>query len=162
MSGFVSASYTRNQLASDSSITINNVVGHPYSEGVTPVYPTEDNPIKSRSLTTSDDSFKTLLLEILIGLFSQDMHLINNVIEPTGDVILTVFDLKSLIVSLTGSSKVDIITEPLSSDCNCLWNSIPLYKFISKIKVDGNDFNITHNNEYNILVNHKICLTKVI
>ena len=188
MSGFVSASYTRNQLDSESSITINNVV-HPYTESPTPgnqrssseaadkpvygvVYPTashanlstDDNQpiIKSREVSTPIDAFKTLLLEILIGLFSQDINLINNVIEPTGDVILSVYDLKSLIKILTGSSKVDIIQEPLSSDCSCLWNSLPLYKFISKIKVDGNDFHITHNNEYNILANHKICLTKVI
>jgi hypothetical protein len=90
-------------------------------------------------------------------LFSNELNLLGNIVDLSHNIIMKKGDLEELIQLLTGASVVNILTEPIIKGCLA---KIKLYDQVDRIFVDGVDFHITKNKEYNFISQYKICLTK--
>jgi hypothetical protein len=101
--------------------------------------------------------FEHRFLELMIILFSNELHLLGNIVDLSHNIIMKKGDLEELIQLLTGASIVDIQTEPIIKGC---LSKVKLYDQITRILVDGVDFHITKNKEYNFIAQYKICLGK--
>jgi hypothetical protein len=101
--------------------------------------------------------FEHRLLEILIAIFSSEAKLVANIVDTSKNIILNKSDLIELISMLTGTSCVDIITAPIITGC---LSRFKLYDHIDRIFVDGVDFLITRNAEYNYITQYKVSLDK--
>jgi hypothetical protein len=103
------------------------------------------------SLSNDDkiNTFKLILLEILERLFSSEISMLNNIIEPSKSIILKVEDLYRLISVLCDTQSVDIICSPVIKGCAC--SSKILYANIDSIVVNGYDLMIAYNSAFNTL-----------
>jgi hypothetical protein len=101
--------------------------------------------------------FEHRLLEILITIFSSETKLLANIIDVGNNIILNKMDLVELISMLTGTNCVDIITAPVMSGCI---SRFKLYDHIERIFVDGVDFLITRNAEFNYITQYRVSLDK--
>ncbi len=122
---------------------------------------TEQDPLP---ITRTDDEpasqiVEHKLLQVLVGLFSQDITLIKNVIEPSEGIILTKTDLVDLIQTITGEQNVEIISEPPHVKC---FEKLKMWDIITRIKVNNLDFHVEYNHQYNQLQQYHISLTKII
>jgi hypothetical protein len=104
--------------------------------------------------------FKLILLEILQILFTNEMSLLKNIIEPSKNIILKVEDLYRLICVLCETQQVDIISSPVIKGCSC--SDTMLHANIDRIVVNGYDLMIAYNSAFNTLRSHHISLEHVI
>jgi hypothetical protein len=104
--------------------------------------------------------FKLKLLEILQSLFSHELALLHNIIEPSKNIILTVEDLYALICILCDTNSVDIVSAPVIKGCSCA--DKVLYAQIERIVVNGFDLMIAYNSAFNTLRSNHISLEHVI
>jgi hypothetical protein len=101
--------------------------------------------------------FEHRLLEILITIFSSEAKLVANIVDTSKNIILNKADLVELISMLTGTNCVDIITAPIIGGCI---SRFKLFDQIERIFVDGVDFLITRNAEFNYITQYKVSLDK--
>ncbi|MPN19230.1 hypothetical protein SDC9_166596 [bioreactor metagenome] len=95
-------------------------------------------------------------------LSSDDKVLINNVIDITGNIILSIKDLGELISLTTNSTDVSITVGEHDSQCGCFLNKLPIWVPISKIIVNGTDFYVEYNKIHTMFSEYHISLEKVI
>ena len=117
-----------------------------------PAYPV----LKDDDETSRIQQFEHRLLELILITFSNDLQLIQHVIEPGKNIILCKTDLIELIQILTGSSRVAIETEPVFKGCT--YCKEKLFDSITKILVNGCDFYITANKQYNLFSQYHVSL----
>ena len=110
-------------------------------------------------------AFEHRLLEICLAvLSSNDKVLIHNIIDTTGDIILSRQDLKELIQIITGSEDVQIIEGERAIKMSCLTSKkigalIPVP--VSKIVVNNQDFYVAYNRMHTMFAEYKLTLEKV-
>lgn len=119
-------------------------------------------------VTTDDvnknNSFLKKLNEILTHtLISDDLKLLTNLIDDSGKIILSGYDLCELISLMLNVSINDIsINYKENFATECLKVKILPYKHISNIKIKNKDFKNFQNEAYNILTDvYKISLRTV-
>jgi hypothetical protein len=136
----------------------------PATEASLPNYPSLNPtvPVASAPPMTVDTvtPFKLKLLEILQSLFSHELALLNNIIEPSHNIILKVEDLYQLICILCDTSNVDIVSAPVIKGCACAEKV--LFAEIERIVVNGYDLMIAYNSAFNTLRSNHISLDHVI
>ncbi len=108
--------------------------------------------------------FEKRLLGICLAVLSENNKvLINNIIDITGDIILSKLDLVELISIITGSADVSIVTGDRSVKMSCLNSKkIPLWVPVAKIIVNNQDFYVAYNRIHTMFADYKITLEKVI
>ncbi len=108
--------------------------------------------------------FEKRLLGICLAVLSENNKvLINNIIDITGDIILSKLDLVELISIITGSTDVSIVTGDRSVKMSCLNSKkIPLWVPVAKIIVNNQDFYVAYNRIHTMFADYKITLEKVI
>ena len=160
-------------------------------QGVNSMIPSRHTLIRNRSsepsLETPSDSTNTLtccrltcvqsndpcrilferkLLGITLSALSgQDITLINNMVDKTGEIILAKGDLVDLIKILTKADDIQLITSdhPISSGCLCLCKiELPMWKNVHRILVNKVDFEICYNSVFSLFSEYKVTLSKVI
>jgi hypothetical protein len=113
----------------------------------------EEENIKIKSLCSTPEPiklFKEYLLHILINYFSEDLSLINNLIELSKKIILKEKDLKkliSLLITDGDDSKILIEYELPDKLKTCSFcEHVPIYKKILSIIIDNKyEFRYNHN-----------------
>jgi len=109
-------------------------------------------------------AFERRLLSIALAILSsQDKVLMNNIIDQSGDIILSFLDLREIIQLATGKDNVIIKTEDPMVKCGCIGKvKMPFSSKISSIRVDDLDFHVKYNRIYNTFSAYKISLTHVV
>ena len=125
-------------------------VDSPYADTpTTPVYP---DPLQN---------FKNAYLAILLQVISSDKALLNNLIEPSGKVLLRADWMITLISAITGvdDKNINIAIREVEAGC---FAKLPLYRDVVDILVNGKSMYISYNETYNKLKNFNIDLQHVI
>lgn len=186
----VQASYTKKEQTTElkptftNTVTVNGVSLLETSDGVAIKLPSKED-IKKRTIEpkvvindeVSDESeiedriidvhnFERKLLSITLSvLSSRDKQLIQNIVDRSGEIILSRTDLTELIKIATGKSADDIFIEidesVTESGCLRLCKPILIYDIL-KIQIDGHDFNVKCNKIYNAFARYKVSMTKVV
>jgi hypothetical protein len=108
-------------------------------------------------------AFEKRLLSICLSvLSSDDKVLLNNVIDISGNIILSIKDLGELISLITNSTDVNITVGDHDVQCGCLLKKLPIWKPITKIIVNGVDFYVGYNKIHTMFSEYHITLDKVI
>jgi len=119
---------------------------------------------ETEEISTDIRSFESRLLSIYAYILSsQDRVLISNVVDKTGEIILTEDDLFELIQLATGKTNVQIYVEEPTVKCGCLGEvKTPFSSKITNIQIDNIDFKIAFNRIYNMFSQYKVSLHKVV
>ena len=125
---------------------------------IEPSAPLAAYPVISNDEPSRIQQFEHRLLELILITFSNDIQMISHVIEPTKNIILCKSDLIELIQILTGYSRVSIETEPIFKGCTYCREK--LFDSITKILVNGSDFYITANEQYNLFSQYHVSLER--
>lgn len=140
----------------------------PKTKGTTSQVTSQVNNDVLNEVTTDDvnknNSFLKKLNEILTHtLISDDLKLLTNLIDDSGKIILSGYDLCELISLMLNVSINDIsINYKENFATECLKVKILPYKHISNIKIKNKDFKNFQNEAYNILTDvYKISLRTV-
>ena len=122
----------------------------PYAE--TSTIPTYPDPLQN---------FKNAYLAILLQVISSDKALLNNLIEPSGKVLLRADWMITLISAITGvdDKNINIAIREVEAGC---FAKLPLYRDVVDILVNGKSMYISYNETYNKLKNFNIDLQHVI
>ena len=134
-------------------------VDSPYAETSTVASPQDH-----RSVPTYPDplqNFKNAYLAILLQVISSDKALLNNLIEPSGKVLLRADWMITLISAITGvdDKNINIAIREVEAGC---FAKLPLYRDVVDILVNGKSMYISYNETYNKLKNFNIDLQHVI
>ena len=116
--------------------TLNNYV---------PEYTTSDN-----LMMRENDLFKHLAVSFSNILKSNNPKLIANLVDQSGKVILSASDLITAIALILGINESSVKISYEDPEAGCLAKVNPIKK-ISSIKVNGYDFQLAFNKEYNTL-----------
>ena len=122
----------------------------PYADTTTePTYP---DPMQN---------FKNAYLAILLQVISSDKALLNNLIEPSGKVLLRADWMITLISAITGvdDKNINIAIREVEAGC---FAKLPLFRDVVDILVNGKSMYISYNETYNKLKNFNIDLQHVI
>lgn len=140
----------------------------PKTKGTAYVATDEVNNEATKEVSTEDvdknNSFLKKLNEILTHtLISDDLKLLTNLIDDSGKIILSGYDLCELISLMLNVPINDIsINYKENFVTECLKVKILPYKHISNIKIKNKDFKNSQNEAYNILTDvYKISLRTV-
>jgi hypothetical protein len=109
-------------------------------------------------------AFEKRLLSICLSVLStNDKVLVNNIIDISGDIILSMKDLKELITLTTKSTDINIVLgeHDLHGCCSAL-EKLPIWFPITKIIVNGTDFYVEYNKIHTMFSEYHITLEKVI
>jgi len=182
----IKASYNKNEHSSEMKPTITNSVsvtnnintgGNSDDEIKPEIVTSEINPmvkiptkaaLAEKVGVSIDEERRTLFEKRLLGiclavLSENNKVLINNIIDITGDIILSKLDLTELISIITGSADVSIVTGDRSVKMSCLNSKkIPLWVPVAKIIVNNQDFYVAYNRIHTMFADYKITLEKVI
>jgi len=184
----IKASYNKNEHSSEMKPTITNSVsvtnnigvnggGNSDDETEKTIIASELNPmvkiptkaaLAEKVGVSIDEDRRTLFEKRLLGiclavLSENNKVLINNIIDITGDIILSKLDLIELISIITGSTDVSIVTGDRSVKMSCLNSKkIPLWVPVAKIIVNNQDFYVAYNRIHTMFADYKITLEKVI
>ena len=122
----------------------------PYAE--TSTIPTYPDPLQN---------FKNAYLAILLQVISSDKALLNNLIEPSGKVLLRADWMITLISAITGvdDKNINIAIREVEAGC---FAKLPLFRDVVDILVNGKSMYISYNETYNKLKNFNIDLQHVI
>ena len=122
----------------------------PYAE--TSTIPTYPDPMQN---------FKNAYLAILLQVISSDKALLNNLIEPSGKVLLRADWMITLISAITGvdDKNINIAIREVEAGC---FAKLPLFRDVVDILVNGKSMYISYNETYNKLKNFNIDLQHVI
>ena len=106
-------------------------------------------------------AFKNAYLEILLQVISSDKALLNNIIEPSGKVLLRSDWLITLISTITGvdDKNIHVVIRDIEAGC---FSKLPLFRDIVDILVNGKSMYIIYNEAYNKLKGFNIDLQHVI
>lgn len=110
------------------------------------------------------NTFEKRLLGICLAvLSSNDKVLLNNIIDLSGNIILTMTDLKELITLATGVSEVVITVGEHPLQVGCLKSKkLPIWVPVTKIIVNSQDFYVGYNRIHTMFAEYRITLEKVI
>jgi hypothetical protein len=116
--------------------------------------------------------FKETLLRILISYFGKNLILLNNVIELSDGIVMSIDDLSTLVAIITDQpkDKVQIIVKEIEiQNCclkiasTCLAETLPLYRQIEMILVKYNRFDLKYPEAYEVMKKtFNICLNYVL
>ena len=125
-------------------------VDAPYAE--TSTIPTYPDPLQN---------FKNAYLAVLLQVISSDKALLNNLIEPSGKVLLRADWMITLISAITGvdDKNINIAIREVEAGC---FAKLPLFRDVVDILVNGKSMYISYNETYNKLKNFNIDLQHVI
>jgi hypothetical protein len=97
--------------------------------------------------------FKDKLLRILISYFGKNMVLLNNVVELSDGIVMSIDDLTTLVAIITDQPKEEVkidVKEIKTKNCclslasSCLSETLPLYREIDSIIVKFNHFKLKY------------------
>lgn len=136
----------------------------PVVELSTSMNSTDVKPVSVADLSTTDKAaFEHKLLSVCISVLSaQDKTLLNNIIDQTGDIILSAPDLTQLIAIATGVSEENIRFIPDDRVRAGCFSKLPVWTRINKIIVNESDFEICYNKTYVMFATYRISLEKVV
>jgi hypothetical protein len=108
--------------------------------------------------TERRNTFESQLLAILIGKFQDEKALMKNVLDLNKHIILSEEELTQLIgVLIDGALPIFSFDVDSTSCCT----KIGVYKLIKSIKINGLDFSVAYNREYNFFSQYMISLDRV-
>ena len=102
--------------------------------------------------------FESQLLAILIGKFQDEKALMKNILDLNKHIILSEEELTQLIGVLIDGA-LPIFSYDVDSTSCC--TKIGVYKLIKSIKINGLDFSVAYNREYNFFSQYMISLDRV-
>ena len=145
-SQIINNNITVNTDSSPGSVSVDS----PYAE--TSTIPTYPDPMQN---------FKNAYLAILLQVISSDKALLNNLIEPSGKVLLRADWMITLISAITGvdDKNINIAIREVEAGC---FAKLPLFRDVVDILVNGKSMYISYNETYNKLKNFNIDLQHVI
>lgn len=145
-SQIINNNITVNTDSSPGSVSVDS----PYAE--TSTVPTYPDPMQN---------FKNAYLAILLQVISSDKALLNNLIEPSGKVLLRADWMITLISAITGvdDKNINIAIREVEAGC---FAKLPLFRDVVDILVNGKSMYISYNETYNKLKNFNIDLQHVI
>ena len=133
--------------------------------GSTPTsQPTNDPPVMTRGIpvepepimypmaesVTNPDLYRHLAISFSNIVKSNNIKLLANLIDQSGKVVLSASDLVTAISLMLNVAERDIRISYEDPDSTCLSKVSPI-KIITSIKVNGYDFNLAYNRQYNEL-----------
>ncbi len=128
----------------------------------TPMYSPKEYPPSISTETENTALFKHLAVSFSNILKNNNTKLIANIIDQSGKVIISGDDLA---VAISLSLGVDVSSVKISfedPEANCLGKVNPIKK-ITSIKINGYDFNLAYNKQFNTLTDEfGVSLTKVL
>ena len=145
-SQIINNNITVNTDSSPGSVSVDS----PYAD--TPTVPSYPDPMQN---------FKNAYLAILLQVISSDKALLNNLIEPSGKVLLRADWMITLISAITGvdDKNINIAIREVEAGC---FAKLPLFRDVVDILVNGKSMYISYNETYNKLKNFNIDLQHVI
>ena len=112
------------------------------------VYP--NDYVHTEEIATSSDLYRHLAISFSNILKSNNIKLLANLIDQSGTVVLSANDLVTAIALMLGMDDRNIRISYEDPDSTCLSKVSPI-KIITAIKVNGYDFNLAYNRQYNEL-----------
>jgi hypothetical protein len=132
----------------------------PHYPSLAPSAPPETLPTPTTTEESKEVRFQFALLKILQRLLASDFALLQNLIEQSKNIILHADELYELISILCGTTKIDIISQPVFKGCACSEKLI--YYKIERIVVNGFDLMIAFDDVFNLLRSNNVSLEHVI
>jgi hypothetical protein len=109
------------------------------------------------SLDERKTEFEKTLLQILIKKFTNEKQLMQNILDINKNIILSASELCELIKMMVGVEPLFAFEEEGKS----CFAKIGIYQLVKSIKVNGYDFSVAYNYEYNFFSQYRVSLDKV-
>jgi len=119
-------------------------------EPITPTYPAPTDDESPITYTSYEPLYRHLAITFSGILKTNNIKLLANIIDCSGKVVLPARDRLTTIALILGIEEQQIRLSYEDPDSTCL-NKVSPIKNIASIKVNGYDFNLAYNHQYNEL-----------